>query len=58
METVWVLMDRRKRTPTLLYLCCFSSSEQAIEYAQDRGWGGTGYSVVGLKMEAITCAKE
>ena len=46
-----MLMDRRKRGAVLLYLCAFPSAEAAIIYAEDRGLGGLGYSVCGLKIE-------
>ena len=51
MKEAWVLMDRSKRTPTLLYLCVFPSAQAAANYATDRGWGNLGFSVVGLKIE-------
>lgn len=50
MNEIWVLMDRRKRSATLLYLCAFASEQDAIDYAEERGWN-KGYSVVGLKIE-------
>ena len=49
MNEIWVLMDRRKSTPTLLYLCAFPSAEAAVEYADSHG--APGYFAVRLKVE-------
>lgn len=50
MKEVWVLMDRKKRSATLLYLCAFPSAQAAINYAEECGKGPLGYSVCGLKV--------
>lgn len=50
-KSVWVLLDRKKRKPILLYLCAFSSPEDARFYAEDRGLGELGYGLCELKIK-------